>query len=425
MWVRRLLFGLAALFLAALLLIAGYAAYPLLHDGAAPIVFAPGSGTAAAEADMAKYWQVWGLLDRDFFGSKPDTAQRTNGAIAGMVQSFGDPYTFFVEPQARELERDQLAGKFGGIGAGLEASEAGYLLSPLVGQPAALAGIRKGDLLLRVDKQEIPPQMSSDTLVALLRGPVGSTVTLLVQRGGPDVSPDASPDVSPDANLGTAVQELTFTLTRAEIQTPSIEWRLLDSAPGSPATGYLHQTIFSERSPDEMRQALAELRDAGALRFVWDLRGNPGGLLNSAVAQADMWLESGVIVVEEKAGGLRKTLSATPGELAGGAPLVLLVDEGTASASEIIAGALHDHGRARLVGRKTYGKGSVQLIHELADQSSLHVTNAQWYTPNGRQISGQGLEPDVVVAEGEDALAAALADLPATVQTAQTRTLTP
>ena len=124
-----------------------------------------------------------------------------------------------------------------------------------------------------------------------------------------------------------------------------------------------------------MRQAIAELRDAGAVRFVWDLRGNPGGLLNSAVDQADMWLDSGAIVVEEKAGGLRKTFEATPGELAANAPLMILVDHGTASASEIVAGALHDHGRAQMVGQQTYGKGSVQLIHELADQSSLHVTN--------------------------------------------------
>jgi carboxyl-terminal processing protease len=169
---------------------------------------------------------------------------------------------------------------------------------------------------------------------------------------------------------------------------------------------------------------MTELQAAGAVRFVWDLRGNPGGLLNSAVEQADLWLDRGVIVVEEKAGGLRKTFEATPGELAANAPLVLLVDGGSASASEIVAGALHDHGRAELVGTKTYGKGSVQLIHELADQSSLHVTNAQWFTPAGQQISGHGLVPDIPVAEGDDPLAAALAALPS-VQAANQRTVTP
>jgi len=359
---------------------------------------------------MAKYWQVMGLLDRDFFGQKPTAAQRVDGAIAGMVQSFGDPYTFFVEPQTRELERDQLAGKFGGIGANLEQSDEGYVLSPLEGQPAEQAGVRKGDLLLAVDGQAVGPEMSVDDLLALIRGQVGTPVTLLVRRSG---------------------EELAFTVTRAEIQTPSIEYRLLDSEPGSEPgseqsgekVGYIRQTIFSERSPHEMDAAVAALVDQGAQRFVWDLRGNPGGLLSAAVAEADMWLDDGVIVTEERAGGLRKTFEATPGELVAGAPLVLLVDGGSASASEIVAGALQANGRAPLVGSQTFGKGSVQLIHELADQSSLHVTNAQWYTAAGEQISGHGLTPDIAVAEGDDPLAAALAALAAlpAVQEAQVK----
>lgn len=407
MWVRRLFFGLAAVFLAALVFVAGYAAYPLLHGGALAALPAGGAAGASSGADavnqMAKYWQVWELLERDFYGAKPSAEQRTDGAIAGMVQSFGDPYTYFVEPQGRELERDQLAGKFGGVGANLEQTADGFLLAPLAGQPADLAGVQKGDLLLAVDAQEIPADMSVDALLALIRGPVGSPVTLRVRR---------------------EAEELSFTITRAEIQTPSIEWRLLDDAPETADVGYLRQTIFSERSPAEMEQAVAELREQGALRFVWDLRGNPGGLLSSAVAQADMWLDEGTIVVEERAGGLRKSFEATAGQLAAGAPLVLLVDGGSASASEIVAGALHDGGRAQLVGQQTFGKGSVQLIHELADQSSLHVTNAQWYTPGGQQISGQGLAPDVVIAEGEDPLAAALAALPG-VQEAQTNDSAP
>jgi carboxyl-terminal processing protease len=277
-------------------------------------------------------------------------------------------------------------------------------LTPLIGQPAEQAGIKDGDLLLAVDEQPVNAGMSMDTLLALIRGPVGTQVTLRVRRGSED---------------------LTFTITRAEIETPSIEWRMLDAAPGSAGSGnmdvgYMRQTIFSERSPREMEAAVASLREAGALRFVWDLRGNPGGLLSSAVAQADMWLDEGVIVVEERAGGMRNTFEATPGQLATGSPLIVLVDGGSASASEIVAGALREHGRAPLVGQKTFGKGSVQLIHELFDQSSLHVTNAQWYTAGGSQISGQGLEPDISVAEGDDPLAAALAALPS-VQEAKMR----
>ena len=432
MLVRRVFFGLAALSLAVLVFVAGYAAYPLLHQGSLPTITPPGSDVAEGEAEMAKYWQVWELLDRDFFGTKPDAAKRTDGAIAGMVQTFNDPYTFFVEPQTRELERDQLAGKFGGIGANLEQTDAGYVLSPLAGQPADQAGVRKGDLLLMVDGHEVTPQMTTDEVIALLRGPVGSSITLVVRRAGADAgtAPVTGAAVAVTATVAATTtaaataEELTFTFNRAEIQTPSIEWRMLDSAPGTADVGYMRQTIFSERSPAEMRQAIEELRAAGAVRFVWDLRGNPGGLLNSAVEQADMWLDNGVIVVEEKAGGLRKTFEATPGELAANAPLVVVVDHGTASASEIVAGALHDHGRAKMVGQQTYGKGSVQLIHELADQSSLHVTTAQWYTPDGLQISGHGLAPDIPVAEGDDPLAAALAALPS-IQAANKGTVTP
>jgi carboxyl-terminal processing protease len=449
MLVRRLFFVLAALSLAALIFVAGYAAYPLLHQGSLLTVMAPPTD-AAGQAEMAKYWQVWSLLERDFYGEKPSAAERTDGAIAGMVQSFADPYTFFVEPQSRELERDQLAGKFGGIGANLEQTEQGYLLAPLAGQPADLAGIRKGDLLLLVDGREITPQMGSDELVTLLRGEVGSQVTLVVRRtpggsaagtGAGESTAAVTETITATGAITTSVastpgvatpEELTFTLTRAEIQTPSIEWRMLDAAegadenlpPGAGDIGYLRQTIFSERSPAEMRQALAELSAAGAVRYIWDLRGNPGGLLNSAVDQADMWLDEGVIVVEEKAGGLRKTFEATRGELAANAPLAILVDGGSASASEIVAGALHDHGRAQLVGTQTYGKGSVQLIHELSDQSSLHVTNAQWFTPDGLQISGHGLAPDIAVAADGDPLAAAIAALPS-VQAANQRTVTP
>jgi carboxyl-terminal processing protease len=342
---------------------------------------------------MSQFWQVWSLLDRDFYGAQPDAQVRTRGAIAGMVQSFGDPYTFWVEPQTRELERDDLAGRFGGIGATVEQTAAGFVLYPLVDQPAAQAGVLDGDRLIGVDGQPITPTMDVNAVVALIRGPVGTAVTITVNRG------------EPGAGDGEA---LSFTIARAEIRTPSVEWRLLKDDPATADIGYLRQTLFSERSAAEMEEGIAALRAAGATRFIWDLRGNPGGLLDAAVSQADMWLEQGLIVREEKAGGITNSFEATPGDLTDGAPLLVLVDGASASASEIVAGALQQHGRARLVGAQTFGKGSVQLIHELGDQSSLHVTNGQWLTPSGQQISGQGLAPDVPVAEGDDALAAAI-----------------
>ncbi len=388
-----MLAAVAAMTMVVLAFVAGYAAYPLLH------AIPPGpavTGQVIPQQEMGQYWQVWNLLERDFYGDKPANEERTFGAIAGMVQSFGDPYTYFVEPEPRELERDQLAGKFGGIGATLELSDAGWVLQPLPEQPAARAGILDGDVLIAVDGAPITGTMSSDAVISLVRGEPGTTVELRVRRAAP----------------GEAARELEFTVTRAEIETPSMEWRLLDDSPQSADVGYIRHTLFSERSADEMRLAIEELQAAGAHRFVWDLRGNPGGLLNVAVELADMWLDEGVILTEEKADGTRKVFSATPGQAAGTAPLVVIVDGGSASASEIVAGALRDNGRAQLVGTKTFGKGSVQLIHELADRSSLHVTTAQWFTPDGTQISGQGLAPDVAVAEGDDPLPAAVASLP-------------
>lgn len=368
---------------------AGYISYPLLH--AAPEA-AVAPAVPGGEAEMGVYWEIWRLLDRDFYGDKPTAAQRNYAAIRGMVESFNDPYTYFVEPQPRELERDSLAGKFGGIGATIEAGANGYLLHPQAGQPAARAGVQDGDLLLMVDDREITAQMTVDEVVALVRGPVGSPVTLVVRRQ--------------DENGAT--QQLTLQVTRAEIYTPSVEWRMLADA-GHESVGYIRLALFTERSPEEMRQAITELAGQGASRYILDLRGNPGGLVNSAVQIADLWLDGGVIYIEQRADGSEQTQQATAGTAAGDVPLAVIVDAGSASASEIVAGAIQDHGRGKLVGEKTFGKGSVQLIHELSDQSSLHVTNAQWLTPNRHPITAYGLQPDVPVEPGADPLPQAIA----------------
>lgn len=367
----------------------GYISYPLLHLAPEPPV-APAAPTEG-EADMELYWETWRLLDRDFYGAKPDVARRNYGAIRGMVESFDDPYTFFVEPQPRQLERDELAGKFGGIGASVEQTEAGYILHPQEGRPAAVAGMLDGDLLLLVDDQEITTQMTADEVVALVRGPVGSVVTLVIRRV-----------------TGANTQELTLQVKRAEIYTPSVEWRMVGT-PGHETTGYIRHTLFTERSAQEMQQAIEELATQGATSYILDLRGNPGGLVSAAVQIADLWLDGGVVFIEQKADGAEQTQQATAGMLAGDVPLAVIVDAGSASASEILAGAIQDHGRGTLVGEKTFGKGSVQLIHELPDQSSLHVTNAQWLTPNRHPITAHGLQPDVPVEPGTDPLPQAIA----------------
>ncbi len=367
----------------------GYLAYPLLSStpGLPTVERAPSEDPA----DLQIFWEVWHLLERDFYGEKPKTTKRLYGAVHGLTEAFADPYTHFVEPEPRELVADQLRGSFGGIGAHIEPTEGGYILHPQPDQPAALAGVLAGDRLIRVDDQPIHEQMSSDEVVGLVRGPVDSTVEIGVQR-----------------ETESGLSELSFRIVRAQIYTPSVEWRLLDDDPATATVGYLRQTIFSDRSAEEMRTALSELNEQGADRFVLDLRGNPGGVVSAAVQIADMWLDSGVVLLERHADGSEKVYNAEPGGEAGDAPLTILVDGGTASAGEILAGALQDHGRAQLVGEKTFGKGSVQLVYELSDQSSLHVTNAQWFTPNGDQITGLGLIPDVQVEPGVDPLPQAL-----------------
>jgi carboxyl-terminal processing protease len=370
----------------------GYVSYPLLHDAPATLPAADAPIAMEDPADLKIFWEAWHLLERDFYGEKPEAQKRVYGALHGLAQSFADPYTVFVEPQPREIEQDRLRGSFGGIGATIEQTEAGYVLHPQRDQPAARAGVQDGDLLVRVDEHPITATMSSDDVIALVRGPVDSQVEIGVRRPA-------------------TAEELTFRIVRAEIHTPSIEWRLLDDDPETATVGYLRQTIFSERSPDEMRTALAELTAGGADRFILDLRGNPGGLVEAAVAISDLWLDGGLVLTERHADGSEKSFTAQPGTEVANAPLTVLIDGGTASASEIVAGALQAHGRAKLVGEKSFGKGSVQLVYELSDQSSLHVTNAQWLTPNGQQISGQGLTPDVVIEPGTDPLPQALAVL--------------
>ncbi len=394
--IRRLPLYLFALGMLGLAFGAGYSAYPLLH-GASLSGLATTARDASSRQNMGVYWEAWRLLERDFYGEKPDADARTYGAIRGMVSSFGDPYTYFVEPEARTIERDELRGKFGGIGANVEQTEAGFVLRPADDQPADRSGIEDGDILLMVDDREITAGMSLDDVIALVRGPAGSRVTLLVRRLDVD---------------GTA-HELPIEITRSEIETPSMEWRLIEQpSPGNQSgnqIGYITQTLFTERSPAEMEQAIAELTTQGADSFILDLRGNPGGLVQAALKIADMWLDQGVLLIEQHADGSENTFEADAAMLRADAPLVIIVDHASASSSEIVAGALRDHGRATLIGSQTFGKGSVQLIHELPDHSSLHVTNAHWLTPNRHEIAGQGLLPDVAVAEGADPLPEAIA----------------
>lgn len=336
--------------------------------------------------------QVWMLLEKDFYGEDPSLTDRSYAAVRGLTEAYGDGYTRFVEPQPRELERDQLRGRFGGIGAWIEVVDGFFVLRPMPDRPAEQAGVLTGDRLTGVDGTAIDAETSVDTVTALIRGEVGTDVCLDLLRGPEPIS-------------------VQVCVERAEIETPSVEWRILDDDPAAATVGYLRQSVFTERSTAEMNRALEELSASGATRFILDLRGNPGGLVSAAVGVADLWLDAGPVFYERKADGSEQSYTADGGDVTQGAPLVVIVDGGTASASEIVAGALQDRERALLVGEPTFGKGSVQLVHELVDGSSLHVTSAHWFTPNHNAIQGVGLAPDVLIEPGTDPLPLAVEQL--------------
>lgn len=345
--------------------------YLLMHGRAA---------TTAQEHDLGTFWEAWDLVERVFYGKLPDNQHLEWGLIRGALGTLDDPHTSFLEPEPRQREKEALSGRFGGIGAYVTQSEDGRIvLEPMPDLPAEKAGVRKGDILLEVDGVDIT-EMNSEEVIALIRGEVGTTVRLTLQREG-------------------EMQPVTAEITREEIPSPTVEWRMLDEPAG---TGYVRLTLFSGRTDKELRQALNELEEQGMTRLVLDLRGNGGGLLNTAVDVATEFLSGGTVLVQVEKGGKEEIYKAGSGGRFTDGKLVVLVDGGTASASEIVAGALQDRGRAVLVGEKTYGKGSVQQVFDLSDGSSVHITYADWLTPNRRQITGVGLEPDFEVGITDD-----------------------
>jgi len=325
--------------------------------------------------------EAWRIIKKDFYGDIPSQQTRTYGAIKGSVQTLDDPYTYFIEPEPAVREQERLQGKFGGIGAYLTLDEQGrVVLTPMVDRPAAKAGVEKGDILLAVDGVTLPTPADIDQVTDMIRGEVGTNVVLTVQRGA---------------------QTLDIPVERAEIELPSVTWRPVEEAPD---IGYIRIERFSGLTDKEFSQALTDLMQQHADRaFIIDLRGDPGGLVDAAVAVAGHFLDDGVVLIEKHADGSQKVYKAESGvDIPESTPVILLVDGNTASAAEILAGALQDRGRATLVGEKTYGKGSIQRIHRLSDGSAIHVTFAKWFTPDDRAIDGQGLEPDVTVESSPD-----------------------
>jgi carboxyl-terminal processing protease len=292
-----------------------------------------------------------------------------------MVSSFGDQHTAFIDPVRAAVNSENISGSFEGIGASIRLDEAGRLVIayPFPDRPAFEAGLHPDDVVLEVDGQPIEG-LNLYEAVLLIRGPAGSTVTLLIFREG-----------SPEP--------FEVSIVRTEIEIEVVQSELLEDD-----IGYVRLTQFSKGAADKMTEAIEALFEQGATRLIFDLRSNPGGLLSEAVNVSSIFLGEGTIVVERLKGDEEKIFEVKRGyQAAAKIPLVVLVNGGSASASEIVAGAIQDYERGQIIGDQTFGKGSVQLPHTLADNSQLRVTVAEWLTPDRRQIHGEGITPDVTV----------------------------
>ena len=312
------------------------------------------------------------------------------GMIRGMLEAYADPFSIFVEPVQHELESNALQGSFGGIGVELSTDADGYIvLFPFPSGPAIEAGVQDGDRLLQVEDTPISLNMPISDIQSAIRGPVGESVSLQLAR---------QPDFTP----------FSVEITRREVALPTVT-RRLDLT--DPRVGILNVNLIAATTAAEIGDSVRDLQERGAEFFILDLRDNPGGLLDAGVDVSRLFLKDGEVLTRQYRGQDAETYKVTePGPLSS-VPLVVLINHGSASAAEIIAGAMQAHGRAALVGSPSFGKDSIQLVFTLSDQSSLHITAARWWTPGlSYPISETGLQPDIPVAPptAENELDAAL-----------------
>jgi len=375
----RLEKGLAAIAFAlwsVLLVGVGYAGHMVLAPAEAHTIRVQG------DHSLPLLDEAWGHVRAHFIGTLPSDTLRNYGAVRGALTTLNDPYTTFIDPQQRAVERDHMRGQFGGIGVSFRQNERGEIvLTPTPDGPAAKAGVRDGDILFSVDGEALPAAAEFE-VVSRIRGQVGTPVTIEVLRG-------------PER------QRLRFTIVRQMIEISSVTWRTITSTSAGRlfTIGYLKIASFTERTGAEVQRAVSSLLEAGAQAFLIDLRDNGGGSLSAAVEAASTFLKDGVVAFEVRRAQpeTEHRTRSVPVKVEESQPVVILVNNNTASAAEVMAAALRDHQRGQLVGVKTFGKGSVQLIFELSDGSAVRVTAAKWLTPARHTLDDAGLTPDIEV----------------------------
>lgn len=328
------------------------------------------------------FWETWSLVERHYVDRQAVQPQRmTRGAIQGLLASLGDVgHTTYLTPaELRDLERG-LKGYFEGIGARMTIRKGQpTIIQTFPDSPARAAGLQAGDVLKAVNDQSVS-DLSLARIVEMVRGPAGTTVHLRVLRKG-------------ETDL------LDLAIKRARVDVADVAWHML---PGVPIA-HVAVRSFGDQADAQLRQALKQARRRGARGLLLDVRGNPGGLKDQAVAVTSEFLKGGTVFIEQNAQGKRTRVPVKPGGEATAIPVCVLIDEGTASSAEILAAALQDHGRARLVGTHTFGTGTVLRAFLLSDGSAVLLAVTEWLTPRGRQIWHKGVQPDVVVALTEGA----------------------
>ena len=328
---------------------------------------------------IAEAWETIfnNYVDKD----RLDTSTLSQAAIEGMLEALDDPYSAYLDTEAYQLSLSNLEGKFEGIGAyvGVDKDEQIMIIAPIADSPAAKAGIEAGDIIIEVNDRSAS-EMSLTEIVLYIRGPKGTPVRLLILHQGE-----------------TEPEEIE--IVRDEIEVHSVYFEMKGDI------AYINITYFSERTDEELSPVIQSIAQEAATGIILDLRSNPGGLLKTVVDVASRFLEEGVVidVVDNQGGHTISTVK--PKGTTTDLPLVVLVDSYSASGSEVLAGALQDHGRATIAGTTTYGKGSVNILHQLEDGSGLYITTARWFTPSGRPIEGEGIAPDYELdPEAEDAI---------------------
>ncbi|UCG25477.1 MAG: S41 family peptidase [Chloroflexota bacterium] len=365
-------FRLTLMILLALLLFSG--GYVLGQSSLAPIyIFGPALQIpSGSEQFLRPFVESWQLLHDEYFDQPLDDDSLLEGALDGMLGTLGDPNTRYLSPEQEEAARQAQQGNLEGIGAEVtEQDGAIVIVAPFEGSPAEAAGLKPGDILLKADDEDLS-DMSVAEAAALVRGPAGTQVRLVLERSG---------------------EMIEVTVTRDVIRVPSVRGEILDDG-----LIYVRLSRFGNQTARELEETLDSLLAGQPIGMILDLRGNPGGSLNAVVEVADQFLDQGLILTQRYGDGRERVFEADEKGLAQDIGLVVLIDEGSASASEVLAGAIRDSERGVLLGATSFGKGTVQDWQRLSNGGGLRLTTARWLTPSGDWVHESGLDADIPIA---------------------------